>query len=239
MKKVYLVLVIFLLIQNIKPHNDDDYITEEDIKREIDKSTITYGSALKLENVLSKHLLYSNKYTWGTGSQLQIITGIRERDNPEAIWVIKEKHDEVMKDTGVPVMCNDIIRLEHSYTGKNLHSHDFRSWITDSQEACGFGQDGNGDVNDNFKIICYNSTGIITGATEFFLQHVATNAYLYINIKSSLFDERNCRNCPVMYQREVSLTSSKDRQCLWKVVGGLIFKERQDEVAKNQDDDDN
>ena len=158
--KIFLiVLALFCLsslIQKIKTHEheDEDYWTQEDINQIIDKSVITYGSVLRIENQLTHFYLYSNKYTWGSGSQLQIITGVRDKDDTQALWVIKERHEDTqMKATGEPVLCNDIIRLEHSATGKNLHSHLHRAWITDGQEACGFGNDGVGDVNDNFKII--------------------------------------------------------------------------------------
>jgi dolichyl-phosphate-mannose--protein O-mannosyl transferase len=121
--------------------------------------------------------------------------------------------------------CNSVIRLEHANTGKNLHSHNFPSYITDSQEACGFGERGTGDVNDNFRIICYNSKDDkLKGSTQFFLQHEATKQFLYINIKKSLFNEYNCRGCPIMNHREVSLTANKDKQCIWKIIGGIIYQ---------------
>jgi len=228
--KFRVIIFIFTLFTFVLNH-EDDHITQEEIDKQINESVITYGSALRIENSITKYHLYSNKYTWGTGSQLQIITGIKNKDDANGLWVIKEQHDNVMKDSGEPVMCNDIIRLEHSNTGKNLHSHTYPSWITNSQEACGFGEEGDGDINDNFKIICYGTKEPkVLGSTQFFLQHVPTEAYLYINIKNSLFDERNCRNCPIMYQREVSLVKSKDKQSLWKVVGGLIFKEKVEEL---------
>lgn len=44
-----------------------------------------------------------------------------------------------------PVKCNDIIRLEHFQTKKNLHSHNFASPISKQQEVCAFGTDGVGD----------------------------------------------------------------------------------------------
>lgn len=219
-------LIVLLSIQLVYNH-----YTEQEIQDEINQSVITYGSALRIENFMTKFHLYSNKYTWGTGSQLQIITGTRQKDDPEAMWIIKEAHNKEMKETGLPVMCDDIIRLEHSSSGKNLHSHNYKSWITDSQEACGYGNNGLGDDNDNFKIICYgNEEKRLLGSTSFFLLHIKTDKYLYINVKSSLYDERNCRNCPILYQREVSLTDHKDKQCLWKVVGGLLFKEKDPEA---------
>ena len=48
--------------------------------------------------------------------------------------------------TGTPIRCGDLIRLEHSKTGKNLHSgHAFKAPLSDLQEVSGFGVDGDGD----------------------------------------------------------------------------------------------
>ena len=233
---LFISLISLLIIVNyVSPHS---HISEEEIREEINSSVITYGSALRIENHMTKFHLYSNKLTWGTGSQMQIITANRAKDEANGLWVVKEPHEEFIKETGTPVMCNDIIRLEHSSTGKNLHSHSYKSWITESQEACGFGDKGEGDINDNFRLICYNSEDTkLTGKTSFFLYHEGTQKYLYVNIKTSLFDEKNCRNCPIMYQREVSLTSTKDKQCLWKIVGGLIFKEREQETENKEEEE--
>lgn len=220
-----LIIILSFLIYNISITTCHSHLSEEEINQDINNSIITYGSALRIENFMTKFHLYSNKYQWATGSRMQIITSLRQKDDPNAVWVIKEGHDLEPKATGTPVMCDDIIRLEHSTTGKNLHSHDHRSWISEGQEACGYGEDGEGDVNDSFIIMCYGNNGnIVRGETNFFLKHYGTQKYLYINLKSSLFDERNCRNCPIINQREVSLTDHKDKQCIWKVAGGLLFK---------------
>jgi dolichyl-phosphate-mannose--protein O-mannosyl transferase len=129
-----------------------------------------------------------------------------------------------MKDTGLPVKCDDVIRLEHVNTAMNLHSHNFPSFITDSQEASAFGNNGYGDNNDNWKLECYNwEKPVVYGKTQFFLKHVATEKYLYINIKKSMFNDYNCRGCPINGHREVSCTDKKDKQSLWSVQGGVLF----------------
>lgn len=179
---------------------------------------------------------------WGSGSHLQIITAIREYDHYGSLFIIKEAHGKEPCETGTPVNCGDVIRLEHSQTGKNLHSHNFPSFITDSQEVCAFGENGTGDENDNWKIMCYNwKENVLTGKTNFFLQHVDTNQFLYIDIKKSLYNEHNCRGCPILNHREISCTSTKDKQSLWKVGGGIIYTNSNQEndhveVRINQDD---
>jgi dolichyl-phosphate-mannose--protein O-mannosyl transferase len=160
---------------------------------------------------------------------MQIITSVKETDNQDSLFLIKESNEDLPCETGTPFKCNSIIRLEHANTGKNLHSHNFPSYITDSQEACGFGERGTGDTNDNFQIICHNSQkDYLKGKTQFFLQHQGTKQFLYINIKKSLFNEYNCRGCPIMNHREVSLTRTKDKQCLWKIIGGIFYESSND-----------
>lgn len=170
---------------------------------------------------------------WGSGSSMQIITAIKDTDNNDSLFLIKEAHGKEPIETGTPVKCNDVVRLEHINTAKNLHSHSFPSFITDSQEVCGFGGDGEGDVNDNWRIVCYNYQGpALKGSTSFFLYHVGTQQYLYINIKKSLFNEHNCRNCPILNHREVSCTTNKDKQSLWKVIGGILYANNNEENDK-------
>ena len=53
-----------------------------------------------------------------------------------------------------------------------------------------------------------------------------------------MFNDFNCRGCPIRGQREVSLTDEKDKQCLWKVVGGIIF-ESDDNQRNDQGNFDN
>lgn len=218
-------------------------MSEEEIDQTIKEKTITCGSSLRIQNEITKYYLSSFSMNWSSGSRLQIITAVKDNSQYESLFVIKEADGQEPCVTGTPIKCDSIIRLEHVTTEKNLHSHEYPSFITSSQEACAFGSNGNGDVNDNFKIICYKwKEENIKGETQFFLQHVATGKYLYINYKNSMYNDYNCRGCPINGQREVSLTATKDKQCLWKVAGGIIYSEpEEDEKGKSnkKEDDDN
>ena len=80
-------------------------------------------------------------------------------------------------------------------------------------------------MNDNFELFCKDqkSDSVVKGKTKFQLFHPATKSFLYINIRKSLYNEYNCRGCPINGEREVSLTKSNDLQNVWKVVGGILF----------------
>jgi len=220
MNKIICFLYITIIIIGISKN-----ISEEEIKENINEKIITCGSALRIQNDITKYYLASFNMNWSTGSHLQIITAIGDDNSNDNLFIIKEGETYPSCRSGEPISCNSVIRLEHVVTGKNLHSHVFPSMLSNSQEACGFGENGDGDVNDNFRIICYKQTNntIIKGNTYFFLQHVPTEKYLYINYQKSMFDDYNCRGCPINGQREVSLTDKKDKQCLWRVLGGIIF----------------
>ena len=229
---IYILLFSFVFCENM---------SEEDIKATIESKTITYGSSLRIQNIITKYYLSSSGMNWSTGSGLQIVTAVQSDKDINSLFTIKEGDTYPVKINGDPVLCGDVIRLEHIITGKNLHSHDFKSFVTNSQEACAFGEDGNGDVNDNFRISCYkqNDNDTITGSTQFFLQHVPTESWLYINYKTSMYDDGNCRGCPIRGQREVSLTKKKDKQCLWKVIGGIIFSSEKEQNEPSHKSDDN
>jgi hypothetical protein len=79
--------------------------------------------------------LHSHKLTWGSGSHQQSITGMQNHDDPNSLWLVKEPHGQTACETGTPIQCNQVIRLEHVNTRKNLHSHEYASFITDSQEV--------------------------------------------------------------------------------------------------------
>ena len=237
-KKEIILIFSFILIISLSLCEN---MSEEDIKSTIESKTITYGSSLRIQNTITKFHLSSFGMNWSSGSGLQIITAVESDKDIASLFTIKEGENYPIKINGDPVLCGDIIRLEHVSTGKNLQSHDFKSFVTNSQEACGFGDNGDGDVNDNFRISCYkqNDNETITGKTEFFLQHVPTQNWLYINYKTSMYDDNNCRGCPIRGQREVSLTTKKDKLCLWKVIGGIIFssEKEQNEPSHKSDTD--
>ena len=230
MNKIFCFLYITLIIIKISKN-----ISEEEIKENINEKIITCGSALRIQNEITKYYLASFNMNWSTGSHLQIITAIGDDNSNDNLFIIKEGETYPSCKSGQPILCNSIIRLEHVVTGKNLHSHAFPSMLTNSQEACAFGDNGDGDVNDNFRIICYKQTNssIIKGNTYFFLQHVPTEKYLYVNYQKSMFNDYNCRGCPINGQREVSLTEKKDKQCLWRVLGGIIFNTIEDDDKQN------
>jgi dolichyl-phosphate-mannose--protein O-mannosyl transferase len=81
---------------------------------------------------------------WQSGSGMQLVITTKNIDDAHSLFIIKEGYNTRSIKTGVPVICGSTIRLEHVSTGKNLHSHNFPSFITNAQEICGFGVNGDG-----------------------------------------------------------------------------------------------
>ena len=81
--------------------------------------------------------------------------------------VVNSSDEPQFCKSGAPVKCGDVIRLEHTETAKNVHTHEIRSPLSGNFEVSGFGDDGEGDSGDNWKIECLSSyTGFVTNEPE-------------------------------------------------------------------------
>lgn len=72
-----------------------------------------------------------------------------------------------------PIKCDSIVRLEHSATKKNLHSHLVSSPLSGKQEVSAYGEKGEGDTGDNWIIICSND--FWERDDTIILKHIDTN----------------------------------------------------------------
>ena len=146
------------------------------------------------------------------------------------MWVIAEGHDGPFEEVGQPVACGAVVRLSHVETGKNLHSHLFTSPLSSQQEVSCFGERGRGDSGDNWEVVC-----MAKGAThwrreqEVRLKHKDTGKLLQAQSQHA-FNQRNCPNCPINGQYEVTCGASGAVTTVWKAVQGVFFKPKQDEV---------
>eukprot|EP00494_Astrolonche_serrata_P000378 UN00381 len=124
-----------------------------------DDEPITFGSIIKLKHANSKFYLHSHEITWGSGSGLQSITAMSENTDTNSLWQINECTKCKDKLAGTPVKCGSKVRLQHTRTAKNLHSHEeHKAPISSRQEVCGFGNDGKGRDGDDWKVVCSQKT---------------------------------------------------------------------------------
>jgi dolichyl-phosphate-mannose--protein O-mannosyl transferase len=142
---------------------------------------VQYGSSWKFGHLLTG----VNLWTWhvfmmhGGTSKQQLVAGhIGPDDN--LVWRIKGPHEEGPEfKSGQPVQHGDVVRLEHTGTSTNLHSHrGFPSPITSQQEVSCFGQKGVGDGNDNWRVEIESNGGWEAGKPVRLI-HVNTGVALH------------------------------------------------------------
>jgi len=71
-----------------------------------------------------------------------------------SLWILKEGEGEEPKSVNEPLRCGDIIRLEHVNTAKNMHLNNINAHISGWKEVSGFGDNGNGNIDDNWRVFC-------------------------------------------------------------------------------------
>jgi dolichyl-phosphate-mannose-protein mannosyltransferase len=102
-------------------------------------------------------LLHSHVQTYPHGSKQQQVTCYHHKDTNND-WIISKTREDADKDIAaangeeVPLQFvnnGDIVRLVHSQTGRNLHSHKVAAPVTKSMnEVSCYGNDTMGDSND-------------------------------------------------------------------------------------------
>jgi dolichyl-phosphate-mannose--protein O-mannosyl transferase len=229
---VWLVIVTTLGVSFVTAaqHQDDDAPGD----------VITCGSAIKLTHVESSaaargqapYYLNSEAKNLGAGSGQQIITVVG--DNPAStntLWWIRGPNDPLdrgssaacLAGTGQPIKCNEIIRLTHLETMKNLHSHDVKSPLSRQQEVSGFGEgDGIGDNGDDWRVVCTStSQHYWRREQKVSFQHVDSGKFLGAS-STVKFTHQNCgHSCPILNHLESFARSSQDTYGNWFVEAGV------------------
>eukprot|EP00300_Choanocystis_sp_HF-7_P022281 c21475_g1_i1.p1 GENE.c21475_g1_i1~~c21475_g1_i1.p1 ORF type:complete len:212 (-),score=27.85 c21475_g1_i1:87-722(-) len=162
-------------------------------------SVVSCGSVIKLQHSRSNRKLHSHEVQYGSGSGQQSVTGFEGPADSNSFWIVKGGHGGTCK-RGQPIKSGDVIRLEHLRTGRNLHSHLFQSPISAKQEVSAFGEGGNGDQGDSWKVDC---SGTWIRGKPVRLQHVETSKWLTT-------DARHVFPRPIQGQLEVSCGTAKD-----------------------------
>ena len=165
------------------------------------------------------------------------------------LWLIHDSDREGQPcETGKPIKCGDLIRLEHSKTGKNLHSgHAFKAPLSDFQEVSGFGVDGEGDEDDDWQIVCNEIPALgtvnnfgdkIMGEDFFHFKHVNTGCMLISN-QEHPFTHKNCPRCPIVGHLEAAcIYYVNDKTTLWKIDSGYFFPPKGVSEENDEEEDD-
>ncbi|XP_040278047.1 stromal cell-derived factor 2-like [Bufo bufo] len=99
-------------------------------------------------------------------------------------------------------------------TGRNLHSHHFTSPLSGNQEVSAFGDDGEGDILDDWTVLCNGEFWQRNEEVRF--KHASTNVLL------SVTGEQYGR--PINGQREVHGMTYAGPHNYWKVMEGIFMK---------------
>lgn len=173
---------------------------------------VTCGSVVKLLNTDYNVRLHSHDIKYASGSGQQSVTGIEAKDDVNSHWFLKaETGKQCVR--GQPFKCNDIIRIEHLMTKRNLHSHLVSSLLSGKQEVSAYGDsEGEGDTGDHWSIVC--NTEYWERNSPVMLKHVDTNAFLAVSDRTY--------NTPVNGQNEIVCEYSPGASN-WRTMEGLFI----------------
>ena len=190
-----------------------------------DNEAITCGSVVKLIHQDSGYYIHSHPIAWGSGSGQQSVTATQTSNDAGSLWIVKDATtSQIACEVGEPIACGGKIRLEHSQTSKNLHSHLFRAALTGNQEVSAFGEEGNGDTGDNWIVRCDNKGEKFwhRNAPVHF-EHVDTKKWLFTTSQAK-FTMQNCgQACPIMGQTEMSAANHKSQATKFRTGQGVFF----------------
>ncbi|KAM8975175.1 stromal cell-derived factor 2 [Pelodytes ibericus] len=178
-----------------------------------DLSVVTCGSVVKLLNTKHNVRLHSHDVRYGSGSGQQSVTGVTSVDDGNSYWQIRGKTSTVC-ERGTLVKCGQSIRLTHINTGRNLHSHHFTSPLSGNQEVSAFGDSGEGDILDDWTVLCNGEFWQRDDEVRF--KHASTSALL------SVTGEQYGR--PINGQREVHGMTYSNQHNYWKVMEGIFMR---------------
>lgn len=207
-----------------------------------DVSYVTCGSVVKIQQQDTGYHLNSSGMKI-TGGDQQLVTFVDEPSAHDTLWWVRPEngHNDdggrrnSSKEASAsrtcepfrPIPCGAIVRFTHLSTRKNLHSHHASSPLSNQQEITGFGEDGEGDTGDNWRVVCATSSSSSPNPKlwerdmKVRLEHVDTGVYLGTS-KKTAFNQNTCgNNCPIMGHLESFGRSVKDANSLVKVEQGI------------------
>jgi len=198
------------------------FTEEDELAEDQSVKSVTCGSVIKLKHVGTGYRLHSHEVSYGSGSKQQTVTGFPNKDDNNSFWIVRQSFQSPACRQGSEIKKRDIIRLQHLNTLRNLHSHTHVSPMTQQQEVSCFGDNGNGDVGDNWRIVPTTSSS----TSEFWLrgekvrlQHVDTALYLSTTSGAKYGN-------PIAGQLEVSARPARgsiDQDIEWQTEEGFYF----------------
>lgn len=149
---------------------------------------VAFGSRATLKNMgYGGGLLHSHVQTYPEGSNQQQVTCYHHKDANND-WFFYPNRNEPAYDAEAPIQFvgdKKVIRLIHSQTGRNLHSHTVSAPVTKGDyEVSSYGNTTVGDDKDHWTVEVVDDAAtrdyskIRTLTTSFRLKHTALGCYL-------------------------------------------------------------
>mmetsp|Transcript_1583 Transcript_1583/g.3611 ORF Transcript_1583/g.3611 Transcript_1583/m.3611 type:complete len:179 (-) Transcript_1583:127-663(-) len=173
----------------------------------------------------TKAKLHSHDIAYGSGSGQQSVTGFQGGDDANSFWIIRGTKAKPCPQ-GSLIAKGTPIRLQHHSTRKWLHSHNFKSPLTNNQEVSCFGSDEQSDEGDLWKVDWDGNAKHWMKDTQVRLQHVPTSVYL------SSHDKKFGR--PINGQTEICGMRKGGKESLWSATEGVYFPQHQDEAEHTE-----
>ncbi|VDP89370.1 unnamed protein product [Echinostoma caproni] len=159
-------------------------------------------------------LVYCIVHSFSNGKTFSLITTV-------SLIQILERNGSPQCARGRSVKCGQRIRLMHIVTRKNLHSHHFRSPLSEAYEVSAFGDDGVGDSGDDWQVVCEGSHW--RRGSKIRLKHIATEGYLSVSGRQY--------NKPIAGQHEVCVVTSASSSTYW-IAGEGVYMHPQDNSSQ-------
>ncbi|XP_076939727.1 stromal cell-derived factor 2-like protein [Bidens hawaiensis] len=175
---------------------------------------ITYGSVIKLMHEKTKYRLHSHNVPYGSGSGQQSVTSFPNVNDANSYWIVRPDTETSVK-RGDNIKSGSIIRLQHMRTGKWLHSHLHASPMSGNLEVSGFGDDGNSDTGDFWRLEILGSGKTWRQDQRIRLRHVDTDGYLHSH------DKKYSRIA--IGQQEVCGVREKRADNIWLAAEGVYL----------------
>ncbi|KAI3717846.1 hypothetical protein L1987_69723 [Smallanthus sonchifolius] len=161
---------------------DSDYTSSTVYAASSEGVEITYGSVIKLMHEKTKFRLHSHDVPYGSGSGQQSVTGFPNVNDANSYWIVRPETATSYKP-GDNIKSGTIIRLQHMKTRRWLHSHLHASPISNNLEVSCFGDDGNSDTGDYWRLEIEGSGKTWRQDQRIRLRHVDTSGYLHSHDK--------------------------------------------------------
>ncbi|KAJ9549116.1 hypothetical protein OSB04_021659 [Centaurea solstitialis] len=176
---------------------------------------VSYGSVIKLMHEKTKFRLHSHSVPYGSGSGQQSVTCFPRVDDSNSYWIVRPV-PETSARQGDSIETGTVIRLQHMRTRKWLHSHLHASPISGNLEVSCFGNDGNSDTGDHWRLEIEGSGKTWKQDQKIRLHHVETGGYLHSHDKKY--------NGVAGGQQEVCGVKEKRGTNIWLAAEGIFFR---------------